>query len=538
MSCFDNSTAEDISSIDDSTEDEDPLFGNFEGDSNLKKLLSPKKRKRNDDENGNIIDPKQMKPMKKSPIGSTGDILQQLKNRMGDNLEKELGFSLNDSKLNSTLIKSYGFKKLLDEVKKEKEIDDIIKEESLEEMKKTSAEAQITKWIESHVDHKFLYAEVSGLKINQKWISALRKILRKVVMEDNMIFDETKVRSSLSKFPQYYNFRCFTDIGHMETSSVGFLEHLLEKNKLNTLIYSNNVKYVESFQIYSLDEEIPDKKQILQALGCDVDLLLNMNQVACRTFDSKNLLPSLGCGFEILKFVQLLNTTEYKIFDKREAIRILMLLSSDYNSRLDNTHYIYKGGYFTGKEIGLKKLWEFRGDPDLLTQLHNTFKEEPELWFDIIRSFCCTSFTEDLTFKGKLTLHFLFKNDPHRTTYELKNTTATLEDLFIKFDEYLSEWGRYKLKQEDESLLDVIKWKVELMKDWLLVTNVILKKWEADDFKRDLIKNIAKSINHLKTDYFADFDKSLNAIVPQCKKILDFLYYEITVAEVEDVFAE
>lgn len=536
MSCFDNSTAEDISSIDDSTEDEDPLFGNFEGDATLKKLLSPKKRQR---ENiAHFTDTKKTRTAKQSPSRSTGDILQQLKSRMGDTLEKELGFSIDNSKSNQSFVESHVFQKLLDEVKKEKEIEDIIQNESVEEMRKVSAEAAVTKWIEDHVNHKFLNAEVSGVRLNQKWISSLRKILCSVIEDDEISLDEAKVRSSLSKYPQYYNFRCFTSNNNTNTPSIGFAEYLIERKKIKTLIYSKEVKYVENFRANGIDGEVPEKQQILEALGCDCDLMLDMNQEALKSFDSKNLLPSLGCGFEILKFVQLINTTRFDIFDKNEVLRILLLLCSDYNAKIDNTHYKYEGKYLTGIEVGFSKVWEFRKDPDLFKMLNVVFRKEPELWFEVIRSFNCTSFTDDLVFKGILTLEYLHKNEPNRIDYTVRDVNFTLEDIFVEFNEYLNRWSTDKLDPENESFLDVIKWKIELIKDWLLATNVIIQNLKINDPKRGLITGITNSLNQLKANYFTNFDKSLNATVPQCKKILDFIYHEISNSEVNDVFAE
>lgn len=523
-----------FSDIGDLTEEEDPLFGDIEDDKTLKKVTT-KKRKlhevtvgstrtvKGNSFSGNIIQKK------------TVDILQQLKSNVKSNLEKELGFSLRNTKSEPEIIKSRGFQKLLQEVQKEKKITDIIRSESIEEEKKINVEIQISEWIDEHVEKKFLNVEAAGVKINQKWILSLRKTLHRIVRENNQVFEEDEIIKSILKYPEYCNFKCFKQMKFREESVNVFMEYMLDEPNLKTLLHSSNVQYVENFSIKTAETGTLAKKQIYEVLGCDVDLFLNKGVVS-RSFDDRSYLPSMGCGFELLKFVQLLNFTKFTIFNKEETVRSLILLCSDYNVKFDNTHYNYHDGSFTGQEIGILKLRQFRNDPILFSLLNDTLYLEPEIWFELIRLFPNSNSTDDILLKGRLILAFLLNNN----SYIAMNFDAKvgLHDIFEIVLQYLNRWSLHQLEPEDESLLEVIKLKVELIKDWILINQSTFKEWEKDIEKKEVIENLGKFLNRIKNHFFQKVDKSLNAIVPQCKKTLDFIYHEISISVVHDAFAE
>lgn len=111
-------------------------------------------------------------------------------------------------------------------------------------------------------------------------------------------------------------------------------------------------------------------------------------------------------------------------------------------------------------------------------------------------------------------------------------------DILNLIAQYLDKLSHCHLKSEDEHILRTIKLDIELVKDWLLINSSLLKDWETHSAKKEVIKSITKSIQTIKSHFFINFSKSMNIIVPQCKKILDFMYHEIAASDIGDLFAE
>lgn len=401
-----DTTSEEFSDIDNtSSDDDDLLFGDFGEDQTLNNPSSIKKHRTIESSLTRSNRITRLNSQNLSSINKKNDIFGPTKSST-NHLEKQLGFSLSRKTQESSVTKSQMFKKLLTEVKKEKEIGILIAGEKTEEENKIEIENKINHWIETRVDPKFLKAEVNGIDLNKKWISDLKKTLRKVIQANDMSFNEKLIDTEILKFPEYCNFRCFKSADNALGKPQKFGEFMFLEPSIKTLIHSTNIRYVENFELEWEGTENISCIDIYEALYLDSEIM-NSKESVNISFDNKSLLPSLGCGFELLRFVQIINTTKYDIFSKEIVIRSLILLCSDFNVRSEINHYKYQGEYLTGRDIGVLKLKEFAEDPELLTILSQTLQLVPELWFEIIRQFTNTNYKKDIIFKGKLIVDFL-----------------------------------------------------------------------------------------------------------------------------------
>lgn len=538
----------DIEDFDDIVENEDPLFGNLKDNEGLKTLLSPKKKKKKkeEEEKSSVTKRKlDFNDVPKIKRNKGMDVLEQLQAHMKDPLEKELGFSIKKSLKdpNKNLKKSRDFVNLLEEVNREREIKNIFSKQEEEENNEESIKLEINKWIDNHVCKEFLELKVDNVKVHGKWASHLKKVLKNLVQENGNKFDRGYIERKLEKNSPYFIFKCFTHKGLLDRK-LRNISFIFGELNLTYLIESNDVRYVESFacndNIKIEDSDHRSLDHVLNNLGFDVELLAEEKNLVRKRFDDKQSLAPLGCGFQVFKFVKLIDIPKvFEMFSKRETVKVLILMSVDYNVGTDMQRFYYRDGYHGGREVCMMKLKEL-GDVGLINELLKVlFRLNcPELWFEFLNNNFVRNDEKDRIMGSKLILKFLECveiNDDIKMQEEFENIEE-LETLFKIFNEFLKDMSGGYFKLEDEELSENLYMKVELVKDMILINNGIIEKWREEGDER--YEELKKCINKIKNYYFKEYEQSFNSIIPKCKRILDFLYHELSGIEVGDFFVD
>lgn len=529
-------------------EDDDPLFGKIDHHDGLKLLLSPKGRNSSSKNalkrKSGIID------AKKSKRVSTGlDILQQLQVHMKDPLDKELGFSLkkDQNNLSKSGSGSRDFIHLMDEVKRERKIRDFLTKKEKEEYEEKMINEKVHKWIRSNVFDKFLDIDNGGIKTHAKWVSQLSKHLKTIINQNDGKFDVDIINSKILEDPQYGVFKCFTNQGLESVVKEDFSLFFADEYSLQNILESQDIKYIENFSSVT-DRVIVEKpynslRNVLDALGFNSELVLKDGRHIRKTFDNKNDLPCLGCGFQVYKFIKILDNKQCSsFFSERDILKTLILMNVDCNVDRDTQRYFYSNGYYTGKELAVIKIKEFKHDVLIVNDILRTFFSQscPELWFKLINTVGVKNTIADKLFVGKLILRFLKESDVNDGVeiYGKVEIVEELEELFIVFCTFLKDMSGEHLRLEKEDLLELVYMKVELIKEMIIINHEVIKKWKHSVNDGDRLKELRSSILKIKNHYFKEYDKNFNPVIPKCRKVLDFLYHELAVIEVGDFFVD
>lgn len=303
-----------------SVEEVDPLFGTFENNKDLQNLLSPKKnsKKRADELKHTRSTKRKIKSLEllsSSPLTSPvkvnkkNDIFEQLQARMKNSLDKELGFSINKCLhgKSDNLLEDKNFLKLINEVKRGKEIEDILNEETEEAKKKLDIDYNINRWIEENVNKEFLNAQVDGAKLHARWEYQLRKTLKSIVKSNNNIFNREIIDSKILDYAQYCNFKSFVHKGKI-SDNLQNISYIFQNLTIDRLIESNDVQYVENFKTDSIEYNEETLDDILNDLGFDKNLIKAKTIVI--KFDNKEQLPTFGCGLQVMKFIEVIEAED------------------------------------------------------------------------------------------------------------------------------------------------------------------------------------------------------------------------------------
>lgn len=526
--------------------EEDPLFGNFEHDKGLKLLLSPKSSKtgqRKGKRKNQKIDTKKSKRI------STGlDILQQLQVHMKDPLDKELGFSLNKEHTfrSANSSNSNDFMHLMAEVKREREIKVLLSDQDKAELRAKEVDDKIFQWIRSNVFNKFLDIENNGHKVHSNWISQLRKSLKAIVAQNNGEYDVSVINNNIIEDPQYSNFKFFTSQG-AKTSQWRGVSFLFDEYSVESMVESLDVKYVEGFSSQKDDivvnKTYKDLRNVLKALGVDDKLALGEMKPIRKMFDGKNDLPRLGCGFQVYKFIK---TVEAKscadLFSRKDVVHALILMSMDCNVQVDLKRFFYDGGYYTAKEIVFKTIKDLKDPlPMVNSILSKVFLQYcPDLWFKFISGVEITNDKKDILFAGKLILRFLSENKVNDgvEVYDSFEEAEGVEELFNIFCTFMKDMSGECFKLEDENLSELVYMKIELIKEMVIINHGVIKKWKNSTEDNDRFNELRSTILRVKNHYFKEYANNFNPVIPKCRRVLDFLYHELSGLEVGDFFVQ
>ncbi|GAV30534.1 hypothetical protein PMKS-004048 [Pichia membranifaciens] len=527
-------------------DEDDPLFGKVEHNKELKLLLSPKSSKsaqRKGKRKKELIDTRNSKR-----VSNGLDILQQLQVHMKDPLDKELGFSLNTGRKLSSINSSNSkdFMHLMEEVKREREIKEFLSDQEKTELKDKDINDKILQWIRSNVFSKFLDIENSGNKVHGNWILQLRKALKAIVVQNNGEFDVDVVNSKIIENPQYSTFKCFTSQG-VKASHWRGISFLFDEYSVQSMIESLDVKYVEGFTGLEdgiiVNEAYDDLESILKALGFDDKLTLSEVKPIRKLFDNKNDLPRLGCGFQVYKFIKIVEAKKCAdLFSERDIVQALILMSVDCNVEIDLSRFFYDNGYYTGKEIAFKKIKKLKDFlPTVNSLLSKLFLQHcPDLWFKFISGVEITNDKGAILFAGKLILRFLSDNKVNDGVeiYDSFEGVECLEELFIIFCTFVKDMSGKCFKLEDENLSELVYMKVELIKEMVIMNHEVIKKWKGSTEDNDRFKGLRSSILKVKNHFFMEYANNFNPIIPKCRRVLDFLYHELSGIEVGDFFVD
>lgn len=551
-------------------EDDDPLFGNLKNNEGLKLLLSPTKKQRNK-ENINIIEIKST-VRRKLNIDEKTDKYSNKKQQPQqqqpticsffnkDPLDKELGFSLKNSLKDpkNNFCKSKSFVKLKNDVERNREILKLFNEKEIEESQRELINNEIENWITKNVFQDFLNLEnYENKKVHLNWINQLKKSLNDIIIiNNNNKFENDIINWEILNQSQYCQFKCFTNSG-IHDKKIKSISFLFDEFSIKNIVESIDIEYVESFKPNIDFIKIEQGKEgeegdynifkILKNLGFSNDLI-TFKSIKLK-FDDKTNLPPVGCGFQVYKFVKLIEIN--KIFEKiskKEIISVLILMIIDYNVNNDIKKFYYRDNYFTGKEIGLLKLKDFKDEIKLINDILITLFEEncPHLWFQLIRNIYIFKKNDqsEKIFKNKLILKFL-NNIKLPNDKEIKEINEDFEDfekkennneeLFKIFFKILEDMSFKIISIKDEEFLPIILLRIELISDMIINNYEIIKKWKIENLKE--YEKLGKTINLIKKNYFKEFENGINSNIPKCKKILDFIYYELCANEVGDFFA-
>ena len=539
-------------------EEEDPLFGKFENNKALGLLLSPKKKKLELNKvpnpllsptkkrNSSVLgDSDKLRNQKVKKRTNTVDILQQLQSRMKNPLDKELGFSVNKTSINSFYLKD--FNKILTEKKRDSEINKLLEEEENIAKNNEFVEKEINQWVVDHVNKDFLEINTDGVKVHSRWMKNLKKDMKKIIEDNNNVYDKVVLEKGISKFSKYFPFKCFTKKGIVDLKT----SMLYDNNSFDILIKTASVQYVENFigskcKIND-DPKYKNLTTVLDCLGFD-ETLIESNAPIEKKFDRKDPLPIDGCGLQAFKFIQLLKIDSFNLVENMKSIlSSLILMSLDYNVGKDVRTYLYKNKMMNVIDIILDTVYEYKENISLINKiLKDYFKEsQPELWFIFVERIF-TLFRIDNFFKGQLVMHFLEENrvndnvewnfDNDNDVDDVNNIDNNSE-IFERFCTYIESLSYAQLQEADNTTYPaIIYMKVELMKNMIISNELVIKKWMKEDYKK--YESFKRSILRLKNNYFKKCENSLDSNIPKSKRILDFIYHEISAMDVEDFFAE
>lgn len=547
-----------VSDLEDiSIEEVDPLFGTFENNKDLLNLLSPKRtaKKRVNELKPTRANKRKVKPLDllaSSPSTSPTkykkkhDIFEQLQVRMKNPLDKELGFSINKSlyRKSENLFENENFAKLIKEVKRCKEIDDILSRETEEENKKIDIDKNITKWIENNVNKEFLNVKVDGVRLHARWEHQLKKTLRSIIKSNNDIFDLEIINSKILDYPQYCNFKSFTHKGKV-SKNLQNISYIFQDLNINRLIESNDAHYVENFRTDSIKYNGEKLEDVVDNLGFDKTLV--KAKLVVKRFDNKKQLPLFGCGLQVFKFIKLIEIEDIlRKFQIKYILKILILMSIDYNVCKDLHMFNCMGKNLIARDIIIKKIEEFQDNIEVINSIlkESFLNKSVNLWFNFINNFDCNKDERLKIFKSKLILKFLICNNIGDKNIgnieEFKNFEDgdnSLEELFLISNKYFKELGNQQLQINEEKYSEVVLMKIQLIKGLIIINDDIIRKWrnEKDNTQYSILK---KSIYKIKNSYFKEYQNRINSIIPKCKRILDFIYHEVTDIDVLDFFIE
>lgn len=523
-----------LTSEDDLEEQEDPLFGNLNDNKELKVLLSPKK---------SITEKLIMKTEGvKKGNNKTSDIITQLKRHMKDPLEKELGFSIKDTiygdgirKQNTTI----AFNKIIESVKRKTEIEEILAKDDAVKLNEANRDKFIKEWIQSHVSNDFLNSSFNSYKINSIWVDNLNQYLNSLILNSSNELDSRYLDAKITENCTYSKLKCFTSTG-TTTSDYTDITYIFRKPSIDSLIDSIDISYVEGIKENSIEVSTFNFIPILKKLGFD-SALIETDKAVQRTFDDKKPLPYLGCGFQIFKFVKFLELrfVNDKIY-KPQIIKILILMSSDYNACNDIKRFSYKKGRFTGKEIALMKIKEFADTKMVNDTLVKLFKEGcVDTWFNFIKSIQITSINNDNMFKLKLIFQFLiFDNVGDNIEIDDDfNKIDNIYDLFNLFCDYVEKLSMKSFSFKNEKYISIVYMKFELIRSFIMMNeNTIIQLKNSDNIGRyDILK---KSLHKLKNQFFKEDNSFLSHLIPKSKRVLDFTYHALSGEYFDDIFEE
>lgn len=537
-------------------DDDDPLFGDLNKNENLKSISLQK------GDNNRKIESNKKKfnfniklETKKDNLKGL-DILEQLNAYMKDPLDKELGFSMSRTLKNSNnLNKERNFIQLMDEVKRERQINKILLDDETEKNNEILNNIEIDNWINMNVSEDFLNLENNGIKVHGKWILQLKRSIKEIINLNNNKFDKKLVDTNIIKKSQYSNFKCFVNQG-IYNKTIKDISFLFNELTIQDLIKSIDIKFIETIELnnYNLfidNNSNNDLKQILEKLGFSIEFLSNKS--IKKKFDNKKKLPPLGCGFQVYKFIKIIEIEKcFENYSLQDIIHVIILMIVDFNVNNDIQKFYYKNGYFTGKEICIIKLKELRINIDTINNLLNELFLEncPDLWFQLIKS--VETFSNDyndeleIKFINKLILRFLNDNKISDNV-EIEDKFINIievETLFEIFNRFLRRMSSSKIQNnndnddDNDNMLDILLMKVELIKDFIIINERIVKKWREEDQINNKFEDLKKNIHKIKYNYFKEFDNSFKSNIPTCKKKLDFIYHELSGKEIGDFFIE
>jgi hypothetical protein len=538
---------EELTDLEVLNDEDDPLFGNFEKDKDLMILLSPKKKKRR-------IEIKIAPPKLKNK----DDIIQQLKFHMKNPLDKELGFSINKSlRTNNNLMNSKDFKVFMEDIERKRKIANILDEDTEKEKIKEAINKNIDKWIESNVNCEFLNAEVDGTIIHNRWTLQLKKTLKSLISENNGVFDLNYINAKILEYPQYSFFKSFINNG-IVAKNVNDISYIFKEKNLESLFESTDLHYVENFpstiQGIKCEDFEKNFKSFLVNLGFDNVLIDNLP--VTKRFDDKKELPISGCGIQVFKFVKLVEIEGFSDHCSiREILKVLILMSVDYNVCRDIQRFYYKGDRYSGREIAVMKTIDYQ---DRVVEVNKILRQlfeirSIDLWFEFINNIKLNIDEELKIFKSKLIIYFLLNNEfeendndddnegegsKYLDTIENFESINDMEILFTIFNYYLENFAKKYLRIKQKNLISIVHLKIELIKDLIIINDQIIRKWKKNSNNIHKYTVLKKSIHKIKHYYFKEYENSLNSIIPKCKRILDFLYHEVTDIDVLDFFVK
>lgn len=525
---------------------DDPLFGNFENNKDLELLLSSRNtrskastsRSNNQEGKNDVLGVQnECKRKRKS------DILEELHIQMGNSLDKELGFSINKKLRNPAegLNESTQFKHLLEEVERGREIEAILEADARTEENQKCINNQIQDWISNNVSNHFLNKESDNLELHSKWVATLKRSLKKIVLENHNVFDFDMINKKILEYPQYCPFKCFTNPG-ISGRRISGVDYILRCNDLNGYLASLDKQYIENVPLHepmiNIEHNKEDLKEILNKLGFDFALVTSQNQEICRKFDNKETLPLSGCGLQVLKFVKLVEAENvFSSLPIEMLIKILMLMSLDYNVNRDLQRFHFRNNRYTGEELCIIKIKELKQEiVKINCILKSSFIDNcPKLWYNFINKIKVDNTHEEKIFKIKLILKFILENEIDALQVsERFESIDDLEELFGIFVDYLENVISVPFLNDCTRILDIVYMKIELIKCLLLINDNMIRKWKTESKKR--YQTLLKCVQNLKHHYFDEYSKSVNPLIPKCKRILDFIYHEVSEIDVGDFF--
>ncbi|ONH71084.1 hypothetical protein BOH78_4762 [Pichia kudriavzevii] len=85
-----------------------------------------------------------------------------------------------------------------------------------------------------------------------------------------------------------------------------------------------------------------------------------------------------------------------------------------------------------------------------------------------------------------------------------------------------------------EEVIEATYMNMSMIKELMIVNDSVLKSWRVKD--EETYRATLKGIHKIKNNFFQNYRGSFNSKIPECKRLLEFMYYEISEIEVEDFF--
>lgn len=463
--------------------------------------------------------------------GTGKDIVSQLNSHMQSSLDKELGFSINKALAKSAsddLVKSKAFQIINHDIERERAIRGILCEETEINYRLQQNEETIERWIAVNVDPKVLRQGSDNTSKYGLWLAKLRKTLHEIASESNQAISCDILNEKILEFPEYCKFKAFVHTGSCKYEIDDAL-YFFKRNCVQTLIDTLDIQFVES---YKGKRESLVLKKVLDDLGFDTRLL--NGKYSKQAFDNKARIPPLGCGLQVLKFVKIIESVE---FDFVSTLKSLILMSLDENLEVDTYRYNYKGNKYTGREIAIKKIEEYWGKCEMINGiLMDLFSENVKLWHKFINSIQISYMEELRLFKSKLILKFLDVNNIIEDISIDQNFQSFRkpEEVMRCVHNYLKTISNKCLPGGREEVIEATYMNMSMIKELMIVNDSVLKSWRVKD--EETYRATLKGIHKIKNNFFQNYRGSFNSKIPECKRLLEFMYYEISEIEVEDFF--